>query len=327
MSAKKTVVAYKGFDLALKCRGHQFEGGKTYTHEGDVAACKSGFHACEYPLDVFGYYAPAQSRYAIVEQSGILAHHGRDSKIASSVITIKAELSLHDLIQAATDYTFTRAQKVEGSTSRGVGKCASSTGYQGAASSTGDYGAASSTGDYGAASSTGDYGAASSTGVRGAASSTGDYGAASSTGFQGAASSTGFQGAASSTGDYGAASSTGRQGAASSTGEHGAASSTGFQGAASSTGEHGAASSTGEHGAASSTGYRGAASSTGDYGVAMSSGYEGRVMGAEGNALFLVERDTDYVIVAVWAGIVGRDGIKPHVWYVLKNGKPVEVTQ
>ena len=227
MSAKKTVVAYKGFDLALKCRDHQFEVGKTYSHEGNVEACKSGFHACEYPLDVFEYYAPAQSRYAIVEQSGILAHHERDSKIASSVITIKAELSLRGLIKAAIEYTFARAQKVKGSTSRGVGKCASSTGYQGAASSTGDYGAASSTGT---------------------------------------------------------------------------------------------------QGAASSTGTRGAASSTGDYGVAMSSGYEGRVMGAEGNALFLVERDTNYVIVAVWAGIVGRDGIKPHVWYVLKNGKPVEVT-
>ena len=218
MSAKKTVVAYKGFDLALKCRDHQFEVGKTYSHEGNVEACKSGFHACEYPLDVFEYYAPAQSRYAIVEQSGILAHHERDSKIASSIITIKAELSLRGLIKAAIEYTFARAQKVKGSTSRGVGKCASSTGN------------------------------------RGAASSTGDYGAASSTGVQGAASSTGRQGAA------------------------------------------------------------------------MASGYEGRVMGSDGNALFLVERDTDYVIVAVWAGIVGRDGIKPHVWYVLKNGKPVEVT-
>ena len=38
------------------------------------------------------------------------------------------------------------------------------------------------------------------------------------------------------------------------------------------------------------------------------------------------ERDANYAIIAVWAGIVGRDGIKPHVWYVLKNGKPVEVT-
>ncbi len=48
-------------------------------------------------------------------------------------------------------------------------------------------------------------------------------------------------------------------------------------------------------------------------------------MGTEGNALFLVERDDDYKIVAAWAGIVGQDDIKPNVWYVLRDGKPVEV--
>ncbi len=217
MSAE-AVTSYKGFDLQLRCRNYQFEVGKTYAHEGDVAACKSGFHACEYPLDVFAYYPPGQSRYAIVEQSGRLSRHDDDSKVASSILTIKAELSLHDLIKAAIDYTFARAQKVEGSTSRGVGQGASSTG------------------------------------------------------------------------------------------------------------EHGAASSTGVQGAASSTGDSGAASRTGHYGAAMASGYEGRVMGSDGNALFLVERDTNYNIVAVWAAIVGRDGIKPHVWYTLKNGQPVEVT-
>ena len=48
-------------------------------------------------------------------------------------------------------------------------------------------------------------------------------------------------------------------------------------------------------------------------------------MGAEGCALFLCERDDDDNILHAWAGIAGRDGIKPLTWYSLKDGKPVEI--
>ena len=282
---QEVVIAYKGFDKDLACHPEggervQYVVGETLELDGDIAACHRGFHACEYPLDVFGYYPPAGSRFALVEQSGQISRHDSNSKVASSKIKVSAEIGLPGIIKAAIEYTTSRAkpENSEHVTSR--------------------QGAASSTGNYGAASSTGDQGAASSTGYRGAASSTGDQGAASSTGNRGAASSTGYRGAASSTGNYGAASSTG---------------------------DRGAASSTGNRGAASSTGDQGAASSTGTQGAAMASGYAGKVMGAEGNALFLVERDDEYKIVSVWAGIAGQDGIKAGAWYVLRDGKPVEV--
>jgi hypothetical protein len=251
--AKKTenITTYKGFDSAFRCRGHQYEIGKTYKHDGPVKICESGFHACEYPLDIFGYYPPAGSRFAQVEQSGKLERHGSDTKVCSKSIKIVAELTLPGLIKAAIDYTFSRSIPEDG---------ASATGYQGAASATGVRGAASATGERGAASATG---------VRGAASATGDQGAASATGVRGAASATGVRGAA------------------------------------------------------SATGYQGAASATGVSGAAMAAGWRGRAMGAEGNALFLVERDVEDNILAVWAGLVGRDGIEPNVWYTLQNGKPV----
>ena len=60
----------------------------------------------------------------------------------------------------------------------------------------------------------------------------------------------------------------------------------------------------------------------------MAIGFDGRVMGAAGNALFLVHRDSDNgEITHAWAGVVGRDGIKPEVWYRLDaSGAPVEVS-
>ena len=175
------ITAYKGFDKNLKCRGFRFEVGQTYTHEGDVEACAGGFHACEYPLNVFSYYAPANSRFAVVEQSGDLSRRCDDTKVASRTITIKAELDLPGLIRAAIEYTFKQAKPVDPASP---------------ASATGDQGAASATGDQGAASATGRYGAASATGDQGAASATGRYGAASATGYQGAAIAVGYQGRA-----------------------------------------------------------------------------------------------------------------------------------
>ena len=293
-----SIVSYKGFDRNLKCLDMQYEVGKTYTHTGCVEVCESGFHACEYPLDVFRYYAPAGSRFAIVEQGGKLSRLAQDSKIASSAITVSAEISLNALIRAAIEYTFSRAKP------------------QQTKHATGEHGAASATGEHGAASATGEHGAASATGVRGAASATGERGAASATGRWGAASATGVRGAASATSV---------RGAASATGEQGAASATGVWGAASATGERGAASAIGWGGAALATGWGGAASATGVRGAALAIGWGGRVMGAKGNALFLVERNDKFEIVAVWCGIAGHDGIKADTWYALKDGKPVEV--
>ena len=98
-----TIKTYKGFDKDLKCRGFQFEVGKEY-EEPDAKACDRGFHACEQPIEVFGYYAPGQSRYCEVEQSGTIDRKGDDSKVVSSRIKIGAEIGIPGIVKAQIEY-------------------------------------------------------------------------------------------------------------------------------------------------------------------------------------------------------------------------------
>ena len=78
---------------------------------------------------------------------------------------------------------------------------------------------------------------------------------------------------------------------------------------------------------AHAVGPSGAASATGPSGAASATGVCGAVMGANGCALFLVYRTPHSgEIMHAWAGIAGRGGIKPLVWYRLnESGQPVEI--
>ena len=197
------IVSYKGFNLDWTCRGMRYEVGQTYQHDGDVVACRSGYHACEYPLDVFGYYPPGVSRYAEVRQSGDISRDRHDTKIASARLAVTVELFLHEMIARAVKWIFNRATPENT--------------------------------------------------------------------------------------------------------------------------EH----VTGDLSAASVTGYQSAASATGYWSAVMAIGHGGRAMGAAGNALFLVYRAPNTgEILHAWAGIVGRDGVEPGVWYSLgSDGHPVASAQ
>ena len=90
-------------------------------------------------------------------------------------------------------------------------------------------------------------------------------------------------------------------------------------------GNSGAATASGNYGAATASGYYGAATASGYCGAATASGYSGKARGKKGCAIFLAERDDSRKIIHVWAGLVGKDDIKPDTFYRLENGKPVEV--
>jgi len=228
--AANSVTAYKGFDADWTCRGYQYAVGQTYEHDGAVRPCHSGFHACEYPLHVLRYYRPGTSRFAVVEQSGDIARHGEDSKIASSRITIQAEIDIAGLIDAAVEYTVGRSKPEPGSTTdkphgavkaSGNSGAATASGYYGAATASGNYGAATASGNSGAATASGNYGAATASGNSGAATASGYYGAATASGYSGAATASGDYGAATASGDYGAATASGNSGAATASGRNG----------------------------------------------------------------------------------------------------------
>ena len=348
--ATKKIKAYKGFDKNLKCREFQFEIGREYEEE-KAKACECGFHACEYPLDVFNYYNPAESRFCEVEQSGDIDK--KENKTASTKIKIGAELNIAGLVKAAIEYTRSRCTNecnaVPGKPAtagyagaatagnRGAATAgeygaatagyagAATAGNRGASSATGNCGASSATGNCGASSATGNCGASSATGYKGASSATGDCGASSATGNCGASSATGNCGASSATGYKGASSATGNCGASSATGYKGASSATGYKGASSATGTCGASSATGNCGASSATGNCGASSATGLNSIALAAGYKCKAKGAIGTWLCIAEREDwngeTYPIKEVRAVKVDGEIVKADTWYMLVDGE------
>lgn len=137
---EQKIKAYKAFDKDLSCRGFKYEVGKEYEETGDIKACEKGFHACPYPLDVFGYYAPAGARFCEVEQSGKIDDSESD-KVCSSKIRIGAELDIRGLVKAAVSYVKERC----------TNECNAEPGKPATA---GDSGAATA-GNYGAATARG----------------------------------------------------------------------------------------------------------------------------------------------------------------------------
>ncbi|EMW4603288.1 hypothetical protein AAE377_001248 [Salmonella enterica] len=296
----KEIVTFKGFNKELKCRDFQFEIGKTFHHDGKVEACGSGFHACEFPFDVFSYYPPAESRYAETISFGVTDREEEgDTKIASASITIKAELTLPQFIQRGIEWIWS---KIDKSLEKQI-----------------------MSGNWSAATNTGNRSAATNTGNRSAATNTGDCSAATNTGNCSAATNTGNCSAATNTGDCSAATNTGNRSAATNTGNCSAATNTGNRSAATNTGNCSAATNTGDCSAATNTGNWSAAEVSGSQSVAAALGIEGKARASEGGAIVLCYRDKNGELIHIRASKVGENDIMPNTWYQLnEDGEFVE---
>ena len=169
---------YKATDKDMKCRGFQYELGKTAEVDGDDKLCKRGLHACEMPLDVLGYYVPGDgSRYFEAELEDVSDEmHSDDTKRVGKKLTLSAEIGIPGLVKAQVEYVKAQCDFDNAIKKANSEKKNHATGESGAASATGESGAASATGWRGAASATGESGAASATGKGCVAMATGFYG-------------------------------------------------------------------------------------------------------------------------------------------------------
>ena len=309
---EQKIKAYKAFDKDLSCRGFKYEVGKEYEETGYIKACEKGFHACPYPLDVFGYYAPAGSRFCEVEQSGKIDDSESD-KVCSSKIRIGAELDIRGLVKAAVSYV---KERCTNECNAEPGKPATA-GDRGAATA-GDRGAA--TAGYSGVATAGNSGVATAgnSGVATAGNSgvatAGNYGVATA-GDRGVATA----------GNYGAATA-GNSGVATA-GDRGAATAgyrgvatAGYRGVATA-GNYGAATA-GDSGAATARGK----ASTGSNGLSVARGRNVQAKGGIGAILVIAEeRDDTYDIVDWKAVAVDGEVVKADTWYRLENGELVEV--
>ena len=111
---------YKGFNRDLKCRGFQYEIGKTYKINEEPILCRRGFHFCEQLSDVATYYPftkydvyydpyygsritgfnKSPNRYCVVEAIGDICENkelGSDTKHATNKIRIVRELNQKEI--------------------------------------------------------------------------------------------------------------------------------------------------------------------------------------------------------------------------------------
>lgn len=138
--------AYKGFDKDMKCRGFQFEEGKTY-EEPNAELCKQGFHVCTSPLDVLRYYAPCDyygnmQNFHEVELDDVSDEKSDDSKVVAKKIKIGASLTLFGLAKAHSEYVKEHIEPAKEEKNTGNRSAATNTGDRSAASNTGKNGVA-----------------------------------------------------------------------------------------------------------------------------------------------------------------------------------------
>lgn len=305
---EKVIKSYKAFNKDMTCKGFQYEVGKEYEMCGEIECCRRGFHACKNPLEVFDYYDMFESRFAEVEQSGIIDKGVDSTKICSSRIKIKAELELEDIINIGMEWlkhtasSFRIDEILSDHTNRT--KRMRSTGDNANIGSLCNGSIISSSGRYTRISSSGDCTLIGSSGFASKISLSGDKSCVVSTGVCADISSVGCNAKICSSGN---------------------------NADISSLGDWVVISSTGVSARIYSSGIGAKINSMGDNSVIICSGSDSAVKAKVGSLITLTEwkwsRTETYVTPCIKTEYVDGENIKADTWYQLKNGKFVEVNE
>ena len=287
----KEIIAYKGFGSDWKCRGYQYEIGKTYEHEGKVEACESGFHSCENPLDVLAYYdISSGSKYALVKASGEISRNDNsDTKIASSKITIEVELNIHELLKSGFEWVMNKI----------FAKHKQALNDRSTAATSGDLSIAATSGDLSTAATSGDLSTAATSGNQSTAATSGDLSTAATSG---------------------------NQSTAATSGDLSTAATSGYRSTAATSGYRSTAATSGDLSTAATSGYRSTAIASGKNSVAIAFGSEAKSKAVDGSAIVCCYFDNSGELIHICASKVGENGIKPDTWYTLnEDGEFIEV--
>ncbi len=343
MDREKTIKAYKAFDENMKCRGFQYEVGKEYDMEGDIECCKRGFHACESPMEVWDHYDMLTSRFAEVEQSGIIAREENSTKTCSSHIKVKAELKLADIINVGVewlkDITSPSKTKADGNLNDGNSAKIGSSGDYAQIGSSGNYAQIGSSGDsakigssgYSAKiGSSGYYAQIGSSGYSAKIGSSGNYAQIGSSGNYAQIGSSGNSAKIGSSGDYAQIGSSGNYAQIGSSGDSAKIGSSGYSAKIGSSGDYAQIGSSGNYAQIGSSGDYAQIDSTGSDTVVMCAGSNSIVKAKVGSWITLAEWEWSEaknrsVPKCVRTEYVDGVRIKADTWYNLQDGDFVEV--
>ena len=295
------IKAYKGFNTDLTCRDFQYEVGKEYEQKGEIEACNKGFHACETPMDVFEHYLIEKdghiARFCEVEQSGMIDRE--DDKVASSKISIKAEVKFADFVKLAVDFVLEKCKVGKGN-SEDFAQLASSGNFAQLASS-GSYAQLASSGNFAQLASSGNFAKFASSGNFAQLASSGNFAKFASSGSYAQLASSGDSAKLASSGSYAQLASSGN-----------------FAQLASS----------GNFAQLASSGSYAQLASSGNSAVVMAAGYNSQAKAKKGSWITLAEWDRldgNWTPVCVKTEQVDGERIKEDTWYKLINGQFTEI--